>query len=247
MSSELDNMTQQFVEQQPEQPVEQPSQEQQKQEQQESQKDLNFRIVRERMESAEQRAAELERILQANMAQNNRSTKMEVVEEDDVDLGDDSYVEGKHLKKYVKTIKNELKTTKKQLEEINKKAQEDFAEMKLKAQFTDFDSVVTKDNLAKLAAVKPVLYRSILASSDLYDRGYTAYELIKSAGIASDDYSAQERKLEENSKKPRSAANASPQTAETPLAKVGDYDRRILTEERKEQLRRQVEEAKRMR
>ena len=38
-----------------------------------------------------------------------------------------------------------------------------------------------------------------------------------------------------------------PQTADTPLAKVGDYDRRILTEERKAEIRRQVEEAKRNR
>jgi len=213
---------------------------------QESQKETSMRILRERAEAAERRAQELERMVQMNMSQQSQQ-KMHVVDndDDDFDMSDDTYVEGKHLKKYVKNLKQELKNTKKQFEEYNQQNAMHQAEMRLKNQFNDFESVVSKENLEKLQQQKPVLYRTILANSDIYDKGYAAYEFIKSSGILSDQYQELDRKVEENKFKPRSAASAAPQSGDTPLTRVGDYDRRILSEERKDQLRRQVEEAKR--
>ena len=214
---------------------------------QESSKEINFRVMRERAESAERRSLELERMMQANMSQ-QQTTKMQIVDdEDDFDISDDTYIEGKHLKKYVKNLKRELKETKKQFQEFNEQSAVVNAEMRLKSQFTDFDSVVTKENLEKLQFQKPSLYRTILANPDMYDKGYAAYELIKGSGIIDNQYQELDKRIEENRSKPRSAANASPQSGDTPLTRVGDYDRRILTEERKEQLRQQVEEAKRYR
>jgi hypothetical protein len=216
-----------------------------KPQQQDSQKEVNMRILRERAEAAERRALELERMVQMNMSQ-QQSNKIQIDDsDDDFDVSDDTYIEGKHLKKYVKNLKQELRNTKKQFEEYNQQNAVSNAEMRLKSQFNDFDSVVTKENLDKLASQKPSLYRSILANPDLYDKGYTAYEFIKNSDILSGQYQEIDRKVEENRSKPRSAANVAPQSSDTPLARVGDYDRRILTEERKDQLRRQVEEAKR--
>ena len=212
---------------------------------QDSQKESNMRILRERAENAERRALELERMVQMNMSQ-QQSSKMQIDDsDDDFDLSDDTYIEGKHLKKYVKNLKQELKNTRKQFEEYNQQTAMTNAEIRLKDQFNDFDSVVTKENLEKLNQQKPALSRTIYANTDIYDRGYTAYELIKNSGIIADDYQSLDRKVEENRSKPRSAANAAPQAGDTPLTRVGDYDRRILTEDRKDQLRRQVEEAKR--
>lgn len=214
---------------------------------QESQKETSMRILRERAEAAERRAQELERMVQMNMSQ-QQSHKMQLVDdEDDFDLSDDTYIEGKHLKKYVKGLKQELKNTRKQFEEYSQQSAVTQAEIRLKNQFNDFDSIVSRENLEKLQQQKPVLYRTILANNDIYDKGYAAYELIKSSGILTDQYQDLEKKVEENRAKPRSAANAAPQSGDTPLTRVGDYDRRILSEERKEQLRRQVEEAKRYR
>lgn len=213
-----------------------------------SQKETSMRILRERAESAERRALELERMVQMNMSQQSHSNqKMQIVEsdEDDFEVSDDSYIEGKHLKKYVRNLKQELKNTKKQFEEYNQQHALNQAEIKLKNQFNDFDSVVSKENLESLQQQKPVLYRTILANSDIYDRGYVAYELIKNSGILSDQYQELDKKVEENRSRPRSAATAAPQSGDTPLTRVGDYDRRILSEDRKEQLRKQVEEAKR--
>lgn len=212
---------------------------------QESQKETSMRILRERAEAAERRSHELERMVQMNMSQ-QQNNKIEVVDEDDdFDLSDDTYIEGKHLKKYVKGLKQELKNTKRQFEEYNQQNALTQAEMRLKTQFNDFENVVSKENLEKLQMQKPALYRTILANTDIYDKGYAAYEFIKNSGILTDHYQELDKKVEENKFKPRSAANAAPQSGDTPLTRVGDYDRRILSEERKDQLRRQVEEAKR--
>lgn len=215
---------------------------------QESPKDTNMRILRERAESAERRSLELERMVQMNMSQ-QQSNKMQIAdnEDDDFDISDDTYIEGKHLKKYVKNIKQELKNTKKQFEEYNQQNALTQAEIRLKNQFSDFDTIVTKENLEKLSAQKPSLYRTIISNPDVYDKGYAAYEFIKSSGIVSDQYHELDKRVEDNRSKPRSAANASPQSGDTPLTRVGDYDRRVLSEDRKDQLRRQVEEAKRNR
>lgn len=214
---------------------------------QESQKEANMRILRERAESAERRSVELERMVQMNMSQQQQTTKMHVVDndDDDFDVSDDTYIEGKHLKKYVKSLKQELKNTKRQFEEYNQQNALTQAEMRLKNQFNDFDIIVTQDNLRKLEAQKPALYRTILSNPDVYDKGYAAYEFIKNGGILDNQYHELEKRVEENRSKPRSAANAAPQSGDTPLARVGDYDRRVLSEDRKDQLRRQVEEAKR--
>lgn len=230
-----------------EQTVSEPTQEQvvPKEATRETEKEHNLRYLRERAEAAERRAQELERAIQLNMTQ-QQGNKIEI-EEDDIDVSDDMYIEGKQFKKYVKNMQKELKSTRKQLEEFNQKSSLANAEVRLKSQFTDFDSVVTKENLEKLSLSKPSLYRSIMASQDIYDRGYTAYEMIKASGVLVDPYEEQNRRIEENKGKPRASANLAPQTAETPLTRVGDYDRRILTNERKDQLLRQVELAKQYR
>lgn len=243
MFDELDQAAQHTFPAQTEQTQEKPQQTQT----QESQKEANLRILRERAEAAERRSLELERMIQMNMSNNQQSNKMQIeaADDDDFDLGDDNYVEGKHLKKYVKNLKQELKNTKKQFEEYNQQTALTNAEMRLKSQFSDFDSVVTTENLQKLSQQKPSLHRTIYANTDIYDRGYAAYEMIKNSGLVSDQYQALDKRVEENKSKPRSAANASPQSGDTPLTRIGDYDRRILTDADKDRLRRQVEEAKR--
>lgn len=216
----------------------------------ESEKDRNFRNLREqaeaskqRAEVAERRAQELEFYLKQNMNQNKPAVKMEYEEEDDFDISDDSYIEGHQFKKYVKNLKNEFKKTTAELQKMNQKSVADQAEIKLKSEFPDIQQVVTRENLDRLAQMKPALYRSIMACTDLYDQGYTAYEMIRSAGIVK-EYNTIDRKLEDNRTKPRSAANASSQVADTPLSRLGDYDRRILSDTDRDMINKRVAEAK---
>lgn len=245
MADELMGMPQQYEQTEQPQPevVEQKAVEQK----QETEKEQNWRMMRDRMESAERRAQDLERMIQMNMNQ-QQNTKMQVVDdEDDFDISDDTYIEGKHLKKYIKTLKKDLKETKEKVSKYNQEMAVSNAEWKLKSQFSDFDQVVSSSNLEKLKLDKPALFRSIMSTPDIYDQGYAAYEMIKSAGYASNNYEEQNRRIEDNKSKPRSSATTAAQTAETPMARIGDYDRRILTEDRKRQLLKQVEDAKQLR
>jgi hypothetical protein len=213
---------------------------------QESSKEINARILRERAEAAERRAAELE--YQIKLQQQQQAPRQVVEEEDDgFDISDDAYVEGHQVKKYLKKLNQKVTQAARRFEEETQRNAMNYAESSLRNQFNDFEQVVTKENLEKLSRTKAPLFRSIMSNQDIYDRGYSAYEAIKNLGILDNSYEQVDRKLEENRQRPRSAASAPAQTAETPLSRVGDYDRRVLTEERKAQIRRQVEEAKRNR
>lgn len=247
MLDELDTTTQQYVQSEAEPSVSPTEQIVQPNVKSESEKEQNLRILRERAEAAERKSQELERLIQMNMSQ-QQATKLQVADdEDDFDISDDTYIEGKHLKKYVKNLKKELKDTKREIREAAERTASTQAEFRLKSEYSDFEQVVTKENLEKLQQLKPSLYRSLVANPDIYDRGCTAYDMIKYSPLFDkQEYHELDRKMEDNRVKPRSAgSNAAAQTGETPLARVGDYDRRVLTEERKAQLRRQVEEAKR--
>lgn len=210
-----------------------------------SEKEENLRILRERAERAERKVYEMEQ-------QSLRTSPQAAVEEitDDIDedgfqIDDEGFVEGKHLKKFVQNMKKELKKTKEEFAAYSQQSSLTSAELRLKAKYADLDQVVTQENLNKLAEVKPSLYKSILANPDVFEKGEAAYEIIKSMNIGSGaKYADNERKIEENKSKPRTAATVGAQTPQTPLTRVGDYDRRILTEERKHQLREQVRLAK---
>jgi len=252
MFDELDAATQQIPELQPQETVQEQPKEPAKPK--ESGKDENMRLMRERIEASERRAQEierrnleLERIVRENMNQNQPSTKMQLADEDDSGVDDDLYVDGKQFKKRTRKLEQKLEETQKKLEQYQQQSSLENAERVMRVQYADFDSVLNEDTLKKFSAKEPALFRSVMANPNLGDRYYAAYKMIKNSGILVDEYEAVDKKIEENKSKPRSAANAGPQTAETPLMRVGDYDRRILTEERREQLRRQVEEAKRNR
>ena len=229
MFDELNQSTQQeqVIEQQPEQKTAD-----------EISKQESLRVLRERADSAERRNRELEHMIQMNMSQ-QQTNKMQLDDSDDFDISDDTYVEGKHLKKYVKSLKQENKKNKQQFEEYMQQTALVNAEMRLKSQFNDFEDVVNTETLEKLQQQKPALYRMILANNDVYDKGYTAYELIKNSGIINNKYADVDRRVEENKSKPRSASNAAPQTGDTPLSRVGDFDRRILTDARRDEILRQ--------
>lgn len=229
--------------------IEQPQQE----EKIESNKEYNMRMMRERLElaerrseAAEKRSYELERMIQQNMNQNQPSQKIELVNEDyNIDIDDDSFAEGKHLKKTEKKLNKKID----ELKQLQQQTQVQQIEIMLRNKFNDFDNVVSSENLDRLHKEKPFLYKSIINNPDLYEKGQAAYDVIKNSVFYTEKnkYEDVDKRIEQNKNKPRSIANVAPQTADTPLAKVGDYDRRILTEERKAEIRRQVEEAKRNR
>lgn len=214
-------------------------------------KEQNFRAMRERAEAAERgrqeaerRSSELERIIRSNMSSNQPSQKLQIADDDD-DLGisDDSYIEGKDFKRYVKTLKQEVRSTRKQQEETHQMYALSLAELKLNSKYNDFSKVVNDDSLNRLKNEKPPVYRSIMSNPDIAERGETAYEFLKNDSSI-DIYANENKRLEENRKKPGSAATTDAQVADTPLARIGDYDRRVLSKQQKEDIMRRVQQYK---
>lgn len=203
----------------------------------ESSKEYNIRIMRERAEAAERRAAEYERILQQQMLQQSQSGNRSLSddEEDDDALSDTDFIDKKYFKKAIKkAVTKATQITQERFEKNLKEIQQRNAEQALRRDYSDIDSVVTEENLYKLSVQKPHLYRSLIANQDTYDRGAAAYEMITNSGIINNAYSNQARRIQENKSKPKSAAVVGPQESESPLAQFYGNDRRILSKEDKE-------------
>lgn len=206
---------------------------------QDSLKERNLRYLRERAEAAERRAAELEYQMKLREQQSKPQVQ---IDDDEMNIEDDSYIEGRQLKKYVNKLKQQVSQTNKQFEEYTKQQDSKIAVNSLKSQYQDFDSVVNEDNLNKFAQEEPEIYRSILSNPDVFDRGKAAYNMIKKTFRS-------EQRVEpiQQSGKPRSAASAGPQTAQTPLSTIGDYDRRILSDADRDRILRAAKAAQQYR
>lgn len=232
----LEELNQQLQAQQPEQQVEQ--QESPATSQAQEQKEYNYRMLREKAERAEQRAAELER----QFALQQQRSQESAAEDEDFGISDDDYVDGKNLKKVVNKLKNEVRDTRKKLQEANEIRAVKDAEDQLRNRFSDFSEVLDPENVKRFAALYPREFNSITSHPDHYGRGLAAYNIIKNSGIIQKPNDETAR-LEANRSKPKSAATVSPSPADTPLTRVGDYDRRVLTEERRKQLYQEMRSA----
>lgn len=208
--------------------------------QQETVRQYNIREMRRRLEESERRSKDLEEQIKQQRAPALQQAS-HTQQDEEIAIGDDELIEGKHLKKYVSNITRKFE---RKLEEMNSNSAATSADQRLKAQYQDFDHVVSQDNLKSLAAIYPEEYNSIMANPDIYGKAKTAYTMIKNLGIAENQYEDADRRLSQNRSRPRAAASVSPQAADTPLARIGDYDRRILTEADKERNRQQVARAK---
>ena len=211
----------------------------------ESNKEYNLRILRERAEKAEARASELERQRQFEQQRAPQPVKVESNDED-FDIDDERYIEGKDFKKYLKGLKAEVRQTKQQIQEQTQLLQVQSAEQRLKDQYKDVDQVLTEENIKNLETIYPEEFESIKNNPNPYSKMKTAYTLIKNLNIAESTIQ-EDKKIAENKLKPRSAASAPSQGGETPLSKFQDYGRRILTEGQKDEIMRRVQAAKSMR
>jgi hypothetical protein len=217
----------------------------------ESAKEQNFRAMRERAEAAERarldaekRANELEQILRSNMYNQNQPSQKIQIEDDDIGISDDSFIEGKDYKKHYRALKKQNDENKKKLDEMHYRYEVSLAEIKAKAKYNDFDTVVNEENLLRLQKSKPAVYKSIMSNPDISDRCDAAYDFLKYGMGSQDVYAQENRKIEENKVKPRSAASSDAQTADTPLARLGDYDRRVLTKEQRDEIMKRVNQYK---
>lgn len=147
------------------------------------------------------------------------------------EIKDDDLIEGRHLKKALLEVRQLLN-----------QQQQQAIPQQLKAKYSDFDEVVSKENVEKLKATEPELYASIISGSDLYTKGVAAYKTIKSLGIAAaDPYRQEKDQVQRNQKKPVSLS-----AAQTPSAIHGahNFERGLTPELQKALLKEMVEAAR---
>lgn len=202
-------------------PAEQPH------EAEETREERNFKILRAAREKAERERDELAQQL-ARMYQQPAPQQQQ-----EVNPNPDDLVEWKHVDKRIRDLENQIKGYQQQ-------SQESIIEARLKAQYPDFDRVVSRDNIEILKAEYPELADTLNSSSNLYSKAVSAYTLIKKLGIQQDDNSDVDRaRLQKNMSKPKPLASISPQKGDSPLSKANAFAEG-LTDSLKEQLRKEM-------
>lgn len=203
--------------------------------QQETSKEINFRQLREKAEKAERERDELLRLMQ-----NKQQSQSQTDEDDDIRLGADDVAEGKHLSK----MQSKVKKLEAQLKNYQQQSAASIAEAKIKAQYPDFDTVVSKENIEMLRTLEPELADTINSTSDIYSKAVSAYKMIKKSGIYKEDLFAGDReKAKQNTGKPRPLTSISPQQGDSPLSQANAFANG-LTDELKVQLRKEMEIAR---
>jgi hypothetical protein len=159
----------------------------------------------------------------------------------DFDIDDDALVEGKHVKK----ILTRFKKLDSNLKEQEHRTRDSMEETRVRSEFPDIDTVVSRENVAILNEKYPHLARSLNAAPSLYDKASSAYTMIKSLGIYKDKvYEADRNRAVANSNKPRPLSSVSPQQGDSPLSRANAFANG-LTDEVKEQLRKEMFAARR--
>lgn len=199
---------------------------------------VNMRRLREKAERVERERDELARRLQEA---ESKSQPPAARDDDDINIAPDELAEGKHLSKVAQKIKR-LET---ELKQYRQQSTAETAEARLKSQYSDFDKVVSRDNVEALREAYPEIAESIHANPDIYKRAVSAYTIIKKMGIYQDEQQfAEDRALvQKNAAKPKPMASLSPQQGDSPLSQANAFANG-LTAELKAQLWKQNMEAR---
>jgi hypothetical protein len=215
----------------------------------------NIRYLREKADRAERAERERDELLMRlrDMERNSPSSQQaqqalnEIAEENfSLDLAPDALAEGKHVAKIYK----KMQAMENQLKRYQQQTSQNIMEAQIKAQFPDFDLVVSRANVEELRRSHPAIAQTLAAaaSSDAYSAAASAYSIIKEMGIAKSMQESQMTRkiLQENASKPRSAQAAAPQRGSTPLSKANEYmaDGK-MTPELQTQLLREMNDARR--
>ncbi len=194
----------------------------------------NFRELREKAERAAREAQQAQQE-RDQLAQRIKELEQLAQPRDEFSLAPDDLVEGKHLSRHIK----ELKEVKDELNRYRQQTHQQTIESQLRTQYTDFDHVVTKENLETLA---PSIQQSLkaLAQSDLKAAGEAAYEILRSKRPS---YQHDAALVEKNSAKPRPVTSMSPQQGDSPLSKANAFANG-LTPDLQKQLLKEMNQAR---
>lgn len=176
----IDVLQEEVVDRQPQDPIQEPAQEAQV----ESKQDRNWREMRKKLEYYEQRLEEFEK----------KSSKVEAEEE--LNISDDDIVTAKDVKKLAKKMAKEL------YEQEKVRFQAETAEERLRSKYSDFDDVVSEENVRKLIKQEPELAKVLRSTSDPFAKGVAAYKYIRAMEKDSPAY-VEKQTIRQNLQKPK--------------------------------------------
>lgn len=195
----------------------------------ETEQGRNFRQLKEAREREEQgrRKAERERdeavrYIQSLQAQNKPLPNQMPVDEDELSISSDDFVEGKTVKR----VYNEVRELKKQLKQYQQQSSESVAEAKLKAVYPDADQILSRDNIDAFSQRYPEMANTIYNSNgDSYSKMVSAYTMIKQMGIVQqpDLYTADKELAQRNAAKPRPLTSIAPQQGDSPMSRANAF------------------------
>ena len=193
----------------------------------------NFKVIKDKQLQAERERDELLRMLQEERAKGSKP----IPEEDD-DIPDD-FIEGKHLKKQVK----EIRQLRKELLELKQQTRMEITDAKIKAECPDFNKVLTEENVEQFKEEHPELAETIFNSkADPYSIAKSAYKAMKKFGIyVEDNYEKEKQLAQKNLSRIKPSTSLGVRQGDTALSKAGEYVAEELTDERKAMLWKEVQ------
>jgi hypothetical protein len=210
----------------------QPAEQQQAQGQSIDDQERNWREARRKMESLERRTQEQEDIIRRMQQQQQ---PQQVVEDDLAKLSDDDIITAKQARGLAQKMARQV------ADEAIRQREAATVEERVKMKFSDYDDVVTKDNIEELQKQDPELAASLYAlSSDPYSQAVAAYKLLKKTGIGNmKTEHPQKAKAIENARKPVSVQSVTKSSA---IGNAYNFENG-LTPELKKQLQKEMEQA----
>jgi len=210
------------------QEVESPEQQAQEQEKpevvaKESPVAQNMRALREEKERLQKQNEEYLRRLWE--LEKQKEAQQAVPEEKYTEPGPDELVEWKQVRRELKKRDDELLRYRQQMEASS-------VETRIKAQYADFDKIVSSDNISLLNTMEPELANSIASNPDMYSKAVAAYKAIKKLALPKDEYTEEKDRILRNTAKPRPSNSTASQSSDSPLTKANAFGKG-LTEEQK--------------
>ncbi len=116
-------------------------------------------------------------------------------------------------------VDRKLRETQQQLSQYQQAMYEQMVTNQLQTQYTDFSSVLSKDNITKLRQEHPEIAASLASNPDIASKAQATYKIIKKLGldVPEEDFEPIKKKIQANSLKPRPAVA-------NPLSYASTYD-----------------------
>lgn len=211
----------------------------------ESEQDRNWRAMRDKVDQLQRetekergKREEYEQLLYKQLLQSNTPESPPEVDEF-ADIQSDDWLTKEQSQRLAEKLaeKKAKEIVAKALEEERNRRADEELPTRLSTQFSDFNAVVTDENVKQLKELEPEVAQALSLIGDKYAQAVAAYKYIKKFVPGVEKVQDYQKKVKENSSKPGTLSSQS-----SALSKAHNFERG-LTPELKDQLYREMVEA----